>query len=75
MINIFLATGKKFDALMCNNDEMALGSIDAFKENQIDLTKFPIVGVDAIDDGCKAILSGDMKFTVYQSAKNKAKML
>lgn len=73
MFNIFLRTGKEFDCVIANNDEMALGVVDSFKENGIDTSSIPIVGIDAIPEGCKAVADGSMKFTVYQSAKDQSK--
>ncbi|EKQ57511.1 MULTISPECIES: substrate-binding domain-containing protein [unclassified Clostridium] len=73
MFNVFLSTGQKFDCVIANNDEMALGVIDSFKENNIDPSSVPIVGIDATPEGCKAVVDGSMKLTVYQSAKGQSK--
>jgi inositol transport system substrate-binding protein len=73
MFDVFLSTHKEFDAVICNNDEMALGVIDSLKENKIDSASVPVLGIDATPDGCKAIVDGSMKLSVYQSAEGQAK--
>ena len=65
MLNVFIDLNKSFDCVISNNDSMALGAVEACKANGISV---PILGVDATTDGCAAIASGDMAFTVYQSA-------
>ena len=47
---------------------MATGAIMACQENNIDLNNMPILGVDATEQGCKAIIDKQMVFTVYQPA-------
>ena len=65
---IFLKTNQSFDAVICNNDSMAIGVVDAMQDNGYDTSKIPVVGVDATDSGCDSIREGGMQFTVYQSA-------
>jgi inositol transport system substrate-binding protein len=65
---IFLKTDQPFDAVICNNDSMAIGVVRAMQEKGYDLSKIPVVGVDATDGGCDSIREGGMQFTVYQSA-------
>ncbi|SDB25485.1 inositol transport system substrate-binding protein [Pseudobutyrivibrio sp. YE44] len=69
VIDIFRKTNQSFDAVFCNNDDMAIGACKALKAAGYDLTKVPVVGVDATAAGLQSILDGDMQFTVYQSAK------
>ena len=66
---IFLKTNQPYDAVICNNDSMALGIIQAMKDEGIDYTKIPVVGVDATADGCQSILNNEMQFTAFQDAK------
>ena len=67
-VNFVISKGKKFDLIVCNNDAMARGAIQACQDNNINLKDMPILGVDATQDGCQAILDGEMVFTVYQPA-------
>lgn len=67
LFELFLETGVPVDCVLCNNDSMALGVVEACKSAGIDLASIPILGVDATVDGCAAIQNGEMAFTVYQS--------
>lgn len=73
MFNIFLSTNRKFDGVICNNDEMALGVIDSLKEHEINPESVLIAGIDATADGLKAVGDGSMKLTVYQNAREQSK--
>ena len=64
----WLATGQKIDAVIAQNDEMALGALKAIeaagKQNQI-----AVIGIDAIPDALKAVADGKMVGTVFQDAR------
>ena len=68
MMQTFLGTGAKFDCVICNNDEMALGVIEALKAGGVDLSKLPVVGIDATDMACESVKNGEMAMTVFQDA-------
>ncbi|PAB56642.1 substrate-binding domain-containing protein [Anaeromicrobium sediminis] len=63
----FIGTGKKFDVVIANNDEMALGAIEAMKGANI--TDIPVVGIDATANAIVAIESGEMACSIFQDAK------
>lgn len=67
LFETFLKTGSTVDCVLCENDSMALGVIEVCREAGIDLSTLPVLGVDATADGCAAIESGEMAFTVCQS--------
>ena len=69
MMEVLFKTGASVDCIVCQNDSMALGAMEACKEAGIDLNDVPVLGIDATADGCAAIESGEMVFTVYQSGK------
>ncbi len=64
----FLGTGQAFDAVICNNDEMALGAIEAMKSGGVDPKEIPVVGIDATPAGLQSMENGELAFTVFQNA-------
>jgi ABC-type sugar transport system substrate-binding protein len=68
MMQTFLGTGKTFDCVICNNDEMALGVVEALKAAGVDLSTTPVVGIDATDMACESVKNGEMAMTVFQDA-------
>lgn len=68
--------GDQIELIMSNNDDMALGAIDAYKEEKTDSGKWPlIVGIDATAPGCDAVLSGEMAGTVYNDNRGQAEAM
>lgn len=66
--------GDSIEAVFCNNDEMALGAIDAIKDSHIK-NKPVVVGVDGTQAGLEAIRSGYMLGTAYNDAKKQAETI
>ena len=64
----WLSTGTAFDAVIANNDEMALGAIQAMKAAGIDMATVIVGGVDATQDAMAAMQAGDQDVTVFQDA-------
>ncbi|SMG54719.1 MULTISPECIES: sugar ABC transporter substrate-binding protein [unclassified Paracoccus (in: a-proteobacteria)] len=65
----WLTSGMQPDAVFSNNDEMALGAIQALKASGISMDDVIVGGVDATQDALAALEAGDLDVTVYQSAK------
>ena len=64
----WLTTGTAFDAVISNNDEMAIGAIQALKAGGVDMTTVIVGGVDATQDALAAMQAGDLDATVFQDA-------
>jgi inositol transport system substrate-binding protein len=64
----WLSTGAPFDGVIANNDEMAIGAIQAIKAAGIDMATVQIGGVDATQDALAAMQAGDLDVTVFQNA-------
>ncbi|TPE52021.1 sugar ABC transporter substrate-binding protein [Amaricoccus solimangrovi] len=64
----WLSSGIEFDAVVANNDEMALGAVQAMKSSGVAMDQVIVAGVDATPDALASIAAGDLDFTVYQSA-------
>lgn len=66
--------GDRVELIVANNDDMALGTIDALKAAQIPRDSWPvIVGVDGTDEGLEAVEQGEMLGTVYNDKEGQAK--
>jgi len=64
----WLSSGNAFDGVIANNDEMAIGAIQAMKAAGIDMTTVVVGGVDATQDALVAMQAGDLDVTVFQDA-------
>ena len=64
----WLSTGEPFDGVIANNDEMAIGAIQAMKAAGIDMASVQVGGVDATQDALAAMQAGELDVTVFQNA-------
>ncbi|MCB1334858.1 MAG: sugar ABC transporter substrate-binding protein [Roseivivax sp.] len=64
----WLSTGTAFDAVIANNDEMAIGAIQAMKAAGLSMEEIVVGGIDATQDALAAMQAGDLDVTVFQNA-------
>lgn len=69
----WLSSGVAFDAVIANNDESAIGAIQAMKAAGIDMGSVIVGGVDATQDALAAMAAGDLDVTVFQDAAGQGK--
>lgn len=75
MAAFLAASGDKIDVVITNNDDMALGAIEALKARGYfkDGKYMPVVGVDATAPALKALEEGTLYGTVLNDAGNQGK--
>lgn len=64
----WITAGLEFDAVVSNNDEMAIGAIQALKGSGRDMKDVIVAGIDATQDALAAMKAGDLDVTVFQNA-------
>jgi inositol transport system substrate-binding protein len=69
----WLSAGLEFDAVISNNDEMAIGAIQALKAAGHDMKGVVVAGIDATQDALAAMKAGDLDVTVFQDAAGQGK--
>ena len=69
LMETWLQEGEEIDAVVAQNDEMALGAydaiVDAGKEAEI-----KVIGIDAIDAAIKSVSAGELDATVLPGCRN-----
>ena len=69
----WLSTASPFDAVIANNDEMAIGAIQAMNASGIAKEDVIVGGIDATADALKAMEAGELDVTVFQDAAGQGK--
>lgn len=67
LLENWLSTGTKIDAVLCQNDGMALGALEAVKAAG-KKGEIIIAGIDAIQDALDSIKAGELDATCFQDA-------
>lgn len=65
----WLQTFDKIDAVIAENDDMALGALDAIRETDKEIY---VVGIDGSEEGIQAVEEGRMYMTVFQDAESQS---
>ncbi|MBD9559580.1 inositol transport system substrate-binding protein [Ensifer sp. KUDG1] len=73
LLTNWLSAGVEFDAVISNNDEMAIGAIQALKAAGRSMDSVVIGGIDATQDALAAMAAGDLDVTVFQNAAGQGK--
>jgi ribose transport system substrate-binding protein/inositol transport system substrate-binding protein len=72
-VSEYLSSGKSVDAIICNNDAMAIGALQAVTAAG-KAGKIKIYGLDAQDDVLAAIKEGTIGATIFTDYETEAKM-
>jgi inositol transport system substrate-binding protein len=67
LMSNWLSAGVRPQAVVANDDEMAIGAIQSLKQARL-LSATVVAGIDATADGLAAMKAGDLKVTVFQNA-------
>ena len=71
MENWLTAHSGKINGIIGQNDEMALGAIEAVKAKGLSPKSIPVAGIDGVTDAIKAVKAGDM-VSILQDAQGQA---
>lgn len=66
----------RIELVLANNDDMALGAVDAYKKSGYDSRDFPaFFGIDGTGVGLKAVQNGELAGTVYNDKIGQARAM
>ena len=68
--------GSDIELVLANNDDMALGAIEAYQGRGISEEEWPaIFGIDGTDTGLEAVIAGTMAGTIYNDKVGQARAM
>lgn len=66
----------QIELVLANNDDMALGAVDAYKKLNMTESALPLfLGIDGTDVGLKAVIDGELSATVYNDKEAQAESI
>ena len=66
--------GKEIDLVISNNDEMALGAVEAYRTVGYAREDWPVIfGIDGLEDALKAVKAGEMQGSILNDRVDQAK--
>lgn len=76
MMQIIGQYQNKIELVLANNDDMALGAIDAYKKlNYTESARPVFLGIDGTDAGLEAVIEGKLAGTVYNDKEKQAQAI
>jgi ABC-type sugar transport system substrate-binding protein len=73
LMNDWLVEGTKIDAVVANNDEMAIGAVLALQQAGKDVKEVVIAGIDATTDALAEMEKGNLEVTIFQDGKGQGR--
>lgn len=66
----------KIELVLANNDDMALGAVDAYQKLNYTSSALPVfLGIDGTDVGLQAVKNGELQGTVYNDKEGQAEVM
>lgn len=66
--------GKKIELVMSNNDEMALGAVEAYRKAGYARKDWPVIfGIDGLEEALEAVKAGEMQGSILNDRVDQAK--
>jgi len=72
MENWLTAHAGRINAVIGQNDEMALGAIEAIKSNGLSTQSITVVGIDGTVDAVRSVQAGDLEASILQDSNAQA---
>jgi ribose transport system substrate-binding protein/inositol transport system substrate-binding protein len=73
LVENWLQTGTQIDAIVCQNDGMALGAVKAVEDKGLS-GNIKVYGLDAVPDALKAVKEGRLEVSVSQATERQSQM-